>query len=233
MRNLYDSPKDMKRFQNYLQLLQGDTNGDIELPIGGFNPMAGEHLVSKLDELTSINAEAIAEEVLQDINQILPQSREVFKVVLNVADDLKGAWTHRYSTEYDSKFKLYALMNRNFCTPYLWSSETYSKDKIVSIVSESVYRCVYCRGQHNLKTLEDFVSQEAFVYKNTHDLSVEAECVVNIDRIYNFYKENLSTENYSVIFNFFFGDEASKALEYPLFGNDKLPEGFNFTMLLK
>jgi hypothetical protein len=233
MRSLYESPKDMQRFQTYLQLLQGDSNGDIELPIGGFNPMAGSHLLNKLDELLDLNAEEIAEKVLKEINQKLPQSRDVFKVVLNVADDLKGAWTHRYSTEYDSKFKLKALVNRNFCTPFLWTSESYDKESIDKRVKAAVFRCVYCKGQSTMKTLEDFVKQEAFVYKNTHDLLLESGGISDIDNIYSFYQENLYSENYSLIFNFFFGDEAARALEYPVFGNKKLPEDFNFTLLLK
>jgi hypothetical protein len=233
MRSLYESPKDMQRFQTYLQLLQGDSNGDVELPIGGFNPMAGAHLLSKLDELMELKAEEIAEDVLQDINQKLPLSREVFKVVLNVTDDLKGAWTHRYSTEHDNKFKLNALVSRNFCTPYLWSSEKYDKEKIVKRVSESVFRCVYCKGKLKMKSLMDFVKQEAFVHKNTHDLLMESACIQYIDIIYNFYQENLYSENYSLIFNFFFGDEASRVLEYPVFGNEQIPDGFDFTSLLR
>ena len=45
MLDFYQNPRNSDRFQVYLKMLQGDTKGDLVLPIGGFNPMAKEHIL--------------------------------------------------------------------------------------------------------------------------------------------------------------------------------------------
>ncbi|MES1224247.1 MAG: hypothetical protein ABUT20_52620, partial [Bacteroidota bacterium] len=132
MLSLYEKPRTAERFQEYLKTLQGDTKGDLIVPIGGFNPMAKEHAVSKLQELKSLNAEEIMSETLAQVNQKTSLHKAVdFKVALNLADDLKGGWTNHFTTDFDSKFKTDALVRRNFCVPVFWTSEDFDQQKII------------------------------------------------------------------------------------------------------
>ena len=116
IKHLYSQPVSIDRFKQYISKLQGGTKGDLALPIGGFNPMAKEHILQKISELVDLEAERIIEEIIKEFNANLDSSHpEEITVVLNIADDLKGGWTNFFSTDFDSKFKINALVNRNFC----------------------------------------------------------------------------------------------------------------------
>ena len=125
MLELYQKSRNFDRFQDYLNLLQGETKGDLAIPISGFNPMAKEHVLDKLMELKDLCAEQIIAETIFELNKTIIKegSSDIFKISLTLSDDLKGGWTNRFTTDYDSKFKLNALMNRHFCTPVFWTSE--------------------------------------------------------------------------------------------------------------
>ena len=69
MLDFYQNPRNSDRFQVYLKMLQGDTKGDLVLPIGGFNPMAKEHILEKLEELKALNTEGVMQKVIVDFNK--------------------------------------------------------------------------------------------------------------------------------------------------------------------
>jgi len=96
----------------------------MALPISGFNPMAKDHILEKITQLQNLGAEKLILSVINKYNSTLksPQNNTI-KIVLNLADDLKGSWTNSYSTDYESKFKLNGFIKRNFCVPYFWTSE--------------------------------------------------------------------------------------------------------------
>lgn len=101
MLELYASPRDISRFKEYLSLLQGDTRGNLALPLGGFNPMGKEHVVAKLQELKALNAESVIQQTLSTLNTQLAaihKDRKI-KVALNLSDDIAGGWTNRYTSE--------------------------------------------------------------------------------------------------------------------------------------
>ncbi len=83
---------------------RGNTKDDMTLPIGGFNPMAKEHVLDKILELKQMDAEGIIQDALDHLNENLNEDKREFKVVLNLSDDLKGGWTNRYVSDYDCKF---------------------------------------------------------------------------------------------------------------------------------
>jgi len=105
IKELYHQPISNDRFAHYLKKLQGDSKDDLALPIAGFNPMAKDHVLLKIEELESINAEELITDTINRFNEDLEDTGdEVFLVVPNIADDLKGAWTNFYTTDFDSKF---------------------------------------------------------------------------------------------------------------------------------
>ncbi len=229
MLEIYQKPRTFDRFQDYLTLLQGETKGDLAVPISGFNPMAKEHVVEKLLELKALNTEQIIENTIFELNksEILRGYREaVFKVSLTVSDDLKGGWTNRYTTDYDSKFKLNALINRHFCTPIFRTSEIYDPILIRERTLEYAFRTVYGLSKPKHKTLKEHVEQEVFVAKQITYQSKTESC--DITFLNDFYEKHKETDDYSIIFNFFYGDMASKSLGFKTHRIEEDMAGFKY-----
>lgn len=228
MLELYQKSRNFDRFQDYLNLLQGETKGDLAIPISGFNPMAKEHVLDKLMELKDLCAEQIIAETILELNKTIIKegSSDIFKISLTLADDLKGAWTNRFTTDYDSKFKLNALINRRFCTPVFWTSEHYDLILIRERILEYVYRTVYWLLKPKPKTLKEHVEQEVFVAKHIdYQSKIEPFDVAFLN---NFYKKYSKTDDYSIIFNFFYGDRASEQLGFKSYEIGEEMAGFNY-----
>jgi len=218
MRDLYSRPISPERFEEYLAKLEGGNKGELTLPISGFNPMAKEHILSKIDELEKLEAEKLMQKSIDEFNSALKkESSEEYLVVLNIADDLKGAWTNYYSTDFDSKFKLNGLIARKFCLPYFWASENYSPGLIKRRTFAYMLRTIYRVDNLKPKTLEEHLKQEIYVATQIGQSNGEAE---NLDpkAIETFYRENRKSVEYDKIFNFFYGDKGSESLGYKKYG---------------
>ena len=227
MEELYQKPRSIERFQEYISKLQGNTKGDLELPIGGFNPMAKEHILQKIGELKRLNAEDLITVAIESLNQKYKnQDETTIRIVLNLADDLKGAWTNHHTTDFDSKFKINALVTRNFCTPYFWTSENYTELQIKRRVLEYVYRTIYWKNNPKPKTLEDCLNQEIYVSSKIGTI-FSSKDNIKCESIKMFYDKYKTKEDYSLLFNFFYGDFASASLNFPLYGI-KETTGFEF-----
>jgi hypothetical protein len=216
MLEFYSSPRSLERFQEYISTLQGDSKGDMQVPITGFNPMAKEHVREKLMKLKNLKAEEIMSETLNRINATLEKQEITFQVVLNLADDLKGGWTNRFTTDFDTKFKISALVNRNFCTPYFWTSENYSEEIIAKRTQEYTWRTIHQISFPKPKTLKEHLDQEIVVAVNCETkMSADKNEIALLEE---HFSKNKESEDYSLIFNFFYGDEASESLSYPTYG---------------
>ena len=232
MLDLYEKPRSMERFQEYISILQ-DKKGDMTLPIVGFNPMAKEHILNKLTELKELNAEQVIQETINDLNATLKKElhQNVIKVVVNVADDLKGAWTHRYTTDYDSKFKINALVKRNFCTPFFWTSENYTKQLIISRTFEYALRTIYWQTNPKPTTLKEHIEQEIYVAMKDQ-INLNKTDTTSFELLDNFYLKHQQSDDHSIIFNFLYGDNASKSLEFPTYGITGKSNGFDYAKII-
>jgi hypothetical protein len=214
MTNFYQKPRNNDRFQEYLKILRGNTKDDMVIPIGGFNPMAKEHILTKLIELKNLDTEGIMLQVLEKLNKrMLLDNERMYKVALNVCDDLLGGWTNRFTTDFDSKFKINALVKRQFCTPIFWSSESYNENLIKIRTEENALRTLYWLENPKPNTLKEHVEQELFVAKNSFPPSY----VQQFETQKEFYLKYSESDSYHLIFNFFYGDDASEKLGYPVF----------------
>jgi hypothetical protein len=212
MIDFYQQPLDIKRFDVYLKLLKGHTKGDMVLPIGGYNPMAKNHVLAQLMALKNLDAEKVLTETIEEVNRKTKTDKNAQKmrVSISLSDDYGGGWTHKFTTDYDSKFKINALFKRNFCPIVFWSSEIHSSEIIRQRALEYMYRSIYWATNPKPKTLEEHLSQEFFVAqhsKNGFQLSAS---------LMDFYQQNQHSENYQLIFNFLYGDEASKSLNFAI-----------------
>jgi hypothetical protein len=214
MLDFYQKPRNNDRFQEYLKILRGGTKDDLVMPIGGFNPMAKEHVLDKLNELKKLDAERIMQNVLLKLNENLACNNDVkYKVVLNLCDDLMGGWTSRYTTDFDSKFNINALVKRQFCTPVFWSSEFYSTHLIQKRTLECALRTQYWLEKSKPNTLREHVEQEQFVFQNSY----ESNQILQLKKKEKFYMKHSESDSYPLIFNFFYGNEASESLGFPVF----------------
>lgn len=233
MLDLYAKPRSKERFQEYISMLQDGKKGDLTLPIVGFNPMAKEHILQKLAELKEQKAEQIIQDTLRSINVTLTeeQDQRTFKVVLNLADDLKGAWTNLYTTDYDSKFKINALVTRTFCTPFFWTSESYTEQLIRSRTLEYAFRTIYWLTNPKPKTLKDHIEQEIYVAERSK-LSCSNFDTNDFELLDNFYSKYQESDDYGIIFNFLYGDNASKSLEFSTHGITGKANGFDYAKVI-
>ncbi|TXF88289.1 hypothetical protein FUA23_15020 [Neolewinella aurantiaca] len=260
IKELYSKPASPERFKEYISKLQGGTKGDLALPISGFNPMAKSHVLEKITELEQLDAEGLMEEVIAEFNESIksetwPSSGpfsvsahrngagkqpvksglrrskdEVFIVVLNLADDLKGGWTNHYSTDFDSKFKLNALVSRNFCAPYFWTSESYSKATIRKRTREYLSRTLYRLNNPQPKTLTEHLVQEVFVAGRAGEAHKSCN-EAGVSGTEAFYLKNKDSDEYGKIFNFFYGDEGAASLGLRTYGIGKC-DGYDYAKLV-
>lgn len=226
---LYQKAQSMERFYDYLNLLQGKTKGDLDMPISAWNPMAKEHVIEKIAQLQALQAELYVQKLLLEENQqwesIHPDI--TLEIYLSIADDLKGGWTNRYTSDFDSKFKLNAMVKRNFCVPVFWSSESYNLDLIRERTLTQLYRSIYCFSNPKPKTLENHLSQERFVAKQYNYPKPKT----NLQDLACFYQKHKDSEDYNLIFNFFYGDKAPEELGFASYGINSAITGFEYAKI--
>ncbi|MEM8845831.1 MAG: hypothetical protein AAGD17_01900 [Bacteroidota bacterium] len=228
MHSLYQLPRNPKRFETYLEMLQGKQKGDMILPIAGYNPMGKDNVLEKIQELKNLKAEDLIQDVLETINaEEKVHTFSDIHVVINLADDVGGAWSNKCTVDYTSKFDIDPLLKRNFCTPYFWSSENFTEENVKKRALEYAYRTLFCRKQGSPRTLKDYVSQETYVFSKRNYGKSEAP-QFDLEAVKKFFIENSESEEYSLLFNFFYGDQASNELNYPIYGASE-NQGFLFS----
>lgn len=229
--DLYCKPRTFERFQEYIKVLQGGSKGDLLLPISGFNPMAKDHILEKLSELRALQAEQIIKDTLLQLNQKLYEEKPqaVFKVAFNLADDLKGSWTNRFTSDYESKFKINAFVKRNFCIPFFWTSETFDAKTIVERTRQYCYRTIYWQSHPKPRTLKEHILQEVEVVRGS---DVKRKSDFDIEALSTFYEENKDSTDYLVILNFLYGDSATALLGNTPLGIEEELAGFRYAKWL-
>lgn len=230
IKDLYKLPL-AKRFDHYLFLLQGESKQDMILPISGFNPLAKQLGKDKLNDLISLQAEAIAKNMIDNTNakKLGPENLKV-QVALNLIDNIDGAWSNFYTTDYKSKFDIADLVKRNFCTACFWTSEDVNIDLIKSRVQEYLLRYIHTVLHGLPETLDDMLKQEVFVASLQHD-EKKMPSPIELDKITTFYDKHQTSSEYDLIFNFFYGDKASETLSQKCYGFSK-NTGFNYAQYI-
>lgn len=226
MLELYDKPRGTERFHEYINLLQGNTKGDLVMPLTAFNPMGKDHVAKQLLALKGLHAEQTVQHTIAELNKALARihANAVIKIAINLSDDVAGGWTNRYTSDYQNKFRIQALVKRNFCTPVFWTSEEYSEALIAGRTKEQAYRTLWVLENGKPATLEAHVMQEAFVARHcgSNKRHLKDEVLIS------FYNQHKHTTDYSLIFCFMYGNEAAASLGYPTFGITAPFAGFQY-----
>ncbi|MDO7847736.1 hypothetical protein Q5H92_15305 [Hymenobacter sp. M29] len=229
---LYDQPRDQARFQRYLQLLGGGNQADLVVPVMHFNPMAKEPLVTRLRELQQLGAEDIAAEALQEAGlwRGTVPAEPHFRVALNLADDVAGGWTNRYTTDFASKFELKALVKRGFCTPVFWASEEYSPALVRQRVLAQVWRTRYYASHVPPRTVAEHLAQEVFVAQRV--LKSPGLVETDFEGILARYEAVKAAIDMPTLLTFFYGDAATRQLGHAEWEHWPVESGFELARLL-
>ncbi|MEO0724311.1 MAG: hypothetical protein AAFZ63_07210 [Bacteroidota bacterium] len=232
MEEFYLLPRNRQRFETYLEMMLGADRADIVLPIASFNPMGKELVLSKIQELKQVDAEGIVQTTVERVNVKLEQVAGTgVSVALNLVDDVGGAWSNRYTTDYTSKFDFGGTFKRHFCLPYFWTSETYTEELVRHRCLEYIYRFVHWQEADKPETLGDHLQQEVSVQTQLQQHGLYSENPINpiMDQLAKTEAEN---DNYNFIFNFFYGDAACEVLNYPTHGVAEEEAGFQYAAAL-
>lgn len=215
-RELHSVPRGVERFREYIQLITGGSDDVDAPPLVAMNPMGREHVAERLDELIALGAERTAAAALREAERRLPQQRGDFKHGLALADDLRGGWTNRYTSEASLLFGEDYGAKRGWISTVLWVSDPPAPATVRAAVLCAVYRALHKRQHGPPATLEQALRQEgraaAFAGLPQHldpdDLAYSREVL----------HPYLASGDYPTCFTAMFGDTAARAVGYPPLG---------------
>ena len=200
-RELYSMPRGMERFRAYIARMTGGS-GDLALPIAAMNPMGKEHMISAVEAWIACGAEEAAVEAVREAAQRFSHRPDRLRVALVLADDVAGAWTNRWTTDFAHRFESAALYKRDFAVGLLWASEPPSAERVRAVVLQSIGRAVYEREHGRARTLREKLEQERFA---SVPLGPPPPA------------EHLDATDAPTLFACLYGDEAAKSLGYSPF----------------
>ena len=174
-RELQSMPRNMERFQKYLQTI-GTRNGDGTLALPSLiaaNPMGKDHVTAHLDALLSLNVDTIGAEAASEAAIELAEEPGDFKMAVVLADDLMGGWTNRYAIEYSLRFPdisantvprtLPKWLKDFWLTALVWTSDAPTPQAVRKAVKSTIFRIVYIRRHGYARTLQEMMTQEGWV----------------------------------------------------------------------
>ena len=175
------------RFDAYLDTMLLSNRKDIRLPLQNMNPMAKSHIPVLLDKCLSVDAEGIAENVVEEtlascvatadgqIYADLSNDDRNLRLGLVFADDAKGGWTDRIDVEFKNVFQNHGLLcKRGWIEVLLWSSDSdASSRESVEVAIElgtlqqqqQQVQMTALEHSQSARSLGDVLSQEAWVWK--------------------------------------------------------------------
>lgn len=159
-RELYRLPRGTDRFREYLRTMIDPETSDLGLPLSVMNPMGGEHLPRFLDALAAIDAEGVGARATAEAEASLAEEPGAFRVCLVVADDLRGGWTNRASSELAHRRGEAPLAKRGWVTGLLWTSETYGPLEVREEVLTTIFRTASIARRGPARTLRELLVQE-------------------------------------------------------------------------
>ena len=161
-RDLYAMPRDRTRFDAYLATMTDGATGDLALPLSAMNPMGKEHVPALLDQYLAADTDGQAARAVKACEPSLDQIPGSFRVCLVIADDAKGGWTNRYTTEFSHRFESRAMLKRRWVVGLLWTSEPAAAKTAVLEVLVSVHRAAWIGLHGNPRSLGDMLAQEGW-----------------------------------------------------------------------
>jgi hypothetical protein len=229
-RDLHEMPRTYERFQEYLRVIfgPGERTRPVLPPLIAMNPMGKDHVKALLDALLTLDADAIAAQVVSEAAAQLAEEPGGCKVALVVADDLLGGWTNRYATEFTFRFgpDQWRFLSARpkpqwlehwWITAVLWSSEPASERAVREAILTAVYRIPYMLRHGPACTLRDMLTQEGEVMARAGCTSptLDEEDIAYTREVLLPY---LDAEDMRTCMECLFGDEPSRTLGFTPMG---------------
>ncbi len=217
MLQYYQKPRSRRRFQEYISMIEPDRGADMVLPVGAYNPMAGDYMIDRMKAFQNVGAEDIIKEELTHLNSQMEAGSgsegRIISVVLCVADDQNGKWTNRYTADYDHTFRLGALLKRDFCTPVWWVTEMPDQEMIRQRTREFCARTIFRLNNPDPVSLEQHIVQEIFVSRHSSG-KIPETLPIDWEFLDSLRKKYGEVTQYDRILNYFYGDAAFLSLGY-------------------
>ena len=233
-RELYRIPRGRERFEAYIKVMTNAERDDLTLaPLAGMNPMGKEHIPALLDEYLALDAEGIAARAVEEAAGRLAEVPLERKIGLVIVDDLMGAWTNRYTTEFGLCFVGRAVATssdaqgavtdpaapakrreyREWLSAVLWTSEAPSEQRVREAAQIPIYRAAYMERHGPPMTLGGLLAQEGAVTAaaGCTEPALEAEDLAYTREV---LAPLLGAEDWPTIMAGAFGDEAARELGY-------------------
>lgn len=223
-RQLLAIPRGEHRFKHYLNTLLDAQQRELELaPLVLINPMAKDHVEQLLDTLIACDADMLGFQTCRLLEQQLADLTGYFKAALVVVDDAHGIGTNRYTYEYELRFGVDRLRQRQaphqrqpWITGVLWTSEQSNPHTIAVALGCAAYRIAYLQTHGYPKTLGEMLRQEGWVLAQAgsqyptldpDDLEyTRAILAPELDRV--------QIDDLPHTMSYIFGDQASYSLGY-------------------
>ncbi len=216
-RELYDLPRSMERFQEYLATMIDPETRDMKLPLAAMNPMAKGHVPVLLDQYLAFNADDLAADAVQQAEKTLQDVPGNFSVTLVLADDAMGGWTNRYASEYYLRFNTASYHKRGWITGTLWTSEIPQPENARLEILTAVYRIAYIQKFGFAKTLSEMLAQEGYAMEQA-GFSISSIDTTEIEYTRAVVRPYLEVTDYPILFASLFGDKAASSLGYDQLG---------------
>lgn len=218
-RDLYRIPPGRERFDAYVRAMTGPERKDIKLPLMAMNPMAKDHVPELLDKYLALGTERIAAEAVAEAAVEVREAGADFHVCLVLADDARGKWTNRCTTEFDHCFRSDATSCRGWLVGLLWSSEAPSERLIRGEIRAVVHRAAYQTIHGRAKSLGEMLRQEGAVLRRAGPVRGEDQVPEpEASRSAAILRAHLQATDMPTLIGAFFGDDAARSLGYPPLG---------------
>lgn len=228
LRELYSKPRNMTRFNWYIEQITGTNEAgklDIVMPIGDVNPMGREHCLAAVERLIAFDADGVAANAAKEAAQRLSLDQVDLHahVFINLLDDLRGGWTQRHFKEagyrYSSELGIRANRERHFVLVAIWASEVecFSPEQVWQQTLDAVYRYTHMQ-QHGrpitlrqMMALDGLAAQFASITGPTLDLD-------DLAYTREVIAPHLDATDAPTQLVCLFGDECAEATGYPKMG---------------
>ncbi len=230
---LYAKPRDMQRFQDYIDTLSTPEHDDVAvLPLNMMNPMAKPHVLDAIHALIVHDTDGVAEleldrhqaELSLAIAQALPlpigDRRTVavpsmLKFGISVLD-AAGGWTHRASSDFSLRSAVATGAERGWCVIPLWAQDTHSPETVQTQTRLALHRLMFVLAHGNPHSLSDWMLQEGMAHRqagvqqwlDADDLAYSAEVL----------KTHAIASDTPTLISALYGDAAARELGYTPLG---------------
>lgn len=146
LRELWTMPRDMARFNAYLQKVTGGP--EVVVPLIAANPMAREHMVAYVDALEAFDAERVVAEACVDASRRLAHVALDRKLSLVPVDDVRGAWSERTLMDFEMRGGARKVARKYpYVTAVVYASETPTPRLVRERVLAAAYRAAWAEAR--------------------------------------------------------------------------------------